>query len=223
MEQHLIDKHEFTAPQLPVLLDICERPADLEEMNDCPLCLERLTLSSLQSHLASHLEDLALFVLPVDIDDQSKNSSSDKVEPHQHELSQHDIDDLSSLGTFSGVESDNAPLVQDEREFARLFEKDESLLPDSVQGWLKTGVSGPNESDEGYPNQGMQAAAQFNSTQQQPAQQQHTASQRSVAQTTSYWSVTETQEFPKLLAHFGTDWQEIANHMTSKTHIMVRP
>jgi hypothetical protein len=39
--------------------------------------------------------------------------------------------------------------------------------------------------------------------------------------TSSYWSVPEQNDFPALLRHFGTDWQGIARHMTSKTHIMV--
>jgi len=40
-------------------------------------------------------------------------------------------------------------------------------------------------------------------------------------QTSSYWSVPEQTEFPALLRYFGTDWNGIARHMTSKTHIMV--
>ncbi|KAI9706097.1 MAG: hypothetical protein M1836_005503 [Candelina mexicana] len=39
---------------------------------------------------------------------------------------------------------------------------------------------------------------------------------------TSYWSVAEQQDFPKLVAHFGTSWTEIASWMPAKTHIMVR-
>jgi len=44
---------------------------------------------------------------------------------------------------------------------------------------------------------------------------------RNVPQTSSYWSVPEVNDFPALLRHFGTDWQGIAKHMTTKTHIMV--
>jgi hypothetical protein len=44
---------------------------------------------------------------------------------------------------------------------------------------------------------------------------------RSTPQTSSYWSVPETTDFPVLLRHFGTDWHAIAKFMTSKTHIMV--
>ncbi|EHL03015.1 putative Nuclear receptor corepressor 1 [Glarea lozoyensis 74030] len=44
---------------------------------------------------------------------------------------------------------------------------------------------------------------------------------RNIQQTSSYWSVPEQNDFPALLRHFGSDWQGIAKHMTSKTHIMV--
>jgi hypothetical protein len=44
---------------------------------------------------------------------------------------------------------------------------------------------------------------------------------RNTPQTSSYWSVPETTDFPALLKHFGTDWHGIAKFMTSKTHIMV--
>lgn len=38
----------------------------------------------------------------------------------------------------------------------------------------------------------------------------------------SYWTVPELSNFPTLLRRFGTDWQGIANHMTTKSHIMVK-
>ncbi|KAI9807619.1 MAG: hypothetical protein M1825_005559 [Sarcosagium campestre] len=47
-------------------------------------------------------------------------------------------------------------------------------------------------------------------------------SQKPASTTSSYWSVPETSDFPKLLDHFGTDWQAIALHMSSKTSIMVK-
>ncbi len=57
------------------------------------------------------------------------------------------------------------------------------------------------------------------SQQQQQIQQQR--QQSKAAATSSYWSVPDQQVFPKLIAHFGTDWNGIANWMTTKTHIMV--
>jgi serine/arginine repetitive matrix protein 2 len=38
----------------------------------------------------------------------------------------------------------------------------------------------------------------------------------------SYWSVSELQDFDKNVAHFGTDWIAIANHMGTKTHTMIK-
>ena len=39
--------------------------------------------------------------------------------------------------------------------------------------------------------------------------------------TSSYWSVPEVTLFKDLLAHFGSDWQQIANHLKTKTPVMV--
>lgn len=38
----------------------------------------------------------------------------------------------------------------------------------------------------------------------------------------SYWSVPEMADFPALLGSFGSDWAAIANHMRTKTTVMVR-
>ncbi|EDU40531.1 Retinal domain containing protein [Pyrenophora tritici-repentis] len=38
----------------------------------------------------------------------------------------------------------------------------------------------------------------------------------------SYWSVSELQDFDKNVAHFGTDWIATANHMGTKTHTMIK-
>lgn len=48
------------------------------------------------------------------------------------------------------------------------------------------------------------------------------STQKTVQQTSSYWSVPEQDVFSALLGHFGTNWHGIAKHMTTKTHIMVK-
>jgi hypothetical protein len=45
---------------------------------------------------------------------------------------------------------------------------------------------------------------------------------RTQQQASSYWSVSETNDFPSLLRSFGTDWHSIAAHMQTKTAVMVR-
>ncbi|MDA4131799.1 MAG: SANT/Myb-like DNA-binding domain-containing protein, partial [Thaumarchaeota archaeon] len=44
---------------------------------------------------------------------------------------------------------------------------------------------------------------------------------RTPQQASSYWSVSESNDFPALLKSFGTDWNSIANHMQTKTAVMV--
>ena len=44
---------------------------------------------------------------------------------------------------------------------------------------------------------------------------------RTPQQASSYWSVSESNDFPNLLRSFGTDWSAIANHMGTKTQVMV--
>lgn len=50
---------------------------------------------------------------------------------------------------------------------------------------------------------------------------QPSSERRAPSQASSYWSVSEITEFPALLRAFGTDWGAIANHMGSKTPVMV--
>ncbi|OBT69959.1 hypothetical protein VE03_00652 [Pseudogymnoascus sp. 23342-1-I1] len=62
------------------MVDICERPMDDDEDADCPICLATLSFSALRTHLATHLEELALFVLPCHMEDRSQDAGFDKVE-----------------------------------------------------------------------------------------------------------------------------------------------
>lgn len=59
------------------------------------------------------------------------------------------------------------------------------------------------------------AMTTFNLSQPQPERKAPT-------QASSYWSVSESNDFPGLLRAFGSDWTAIAAHMGSKTAVMVR-
>ncbi|KAG4294160.1 hypothetical protein FPRO06_00745 [Fusarium proliferatum] len=51
----------------------------------------------------------------------------------------------------------------------------------------------------------------------------HPPSERKApTQASSYWSVSESNDFPLLLRSFGSDWTGIAAHMGSKTAVMVK-
>lgn len=56
---------------------------------------------------------------------------------------------------------------------------------------------------------------------QQQQQQLNPETHSRAQQTSSYWSVPEQQDFKKLVAHYGTDWQQISQTLKNKTHIMV--
>jgi hypothetical protein len=111
MAQHIREKHSetFTETKLPALLDICERAEDPNEPTECPLCPDTLSLSRLQSHLALHLEDLSLFVLPVDVDDTKKEGDVGQKESHDDGSNKAiynravDLDDLPSLSSMSAA------------------------------------------------------------------------------------------------------------------------
>lgn len=48
-----------------------------------------------------------------------------------------------------------------------------------------------------------------------------TPERKAPTQASSYWSVSESNDFPHLLRAFGSDWTAIAAHMGSKTAVMV--
>lgn len=63
------------------------------------------------------------------------------------------------------------------------------------------------------------ALTTFNLQPLQPLQTQ--GERKAPTQASSYWSVSESNDFPLLLRSFGSDWTAIAAHMGSKTAVMV--
>jgi hypothetical protein len=139
MRHHMEEQHAgtFNDLQLPVLLDMCERPADPNEKTDCPLCPTTLPVSIVQDHIALHLEELSLFVLPLNTDDTGAEGNSDKVEMIQSEPNRLEFDDLSSLGSFSDAGVDVEPRLQNPRAFASLLQNDKSTpeIGGQVKNW----------------------------------------------------------------------------------------
>ncbi|UPK97931.1 hypothetical protein LCI18_008866 [Fusarium solani-melongenae] len=68
MSAHVQEHYgEFiSAAQLGVILDLCNQQVDgmNGEKDECLVCGEKLLFLALQRHLATHMEDMALFVLP---------------------------------------------------------------------------------------------------------------------------------------------------------------
>jgi serine/arginine repetitive matrix protein 2 len=69
-----------------------------------------------------------------------------------------------------------------------------------------------------YPSKSEMLMTAAPATVERPRSHSNTAQRQGAS---SYWSVTEEQDFKACLAYFGTDFQSIANHMGSKTQTMV--
>ncbi|CAD0113469.1 unnamed protein product [Aureobasidium uvarum] len=71
MVQHLLVEHpsHMNERQLSTYADMCERDMDDKQSDACLICSEKMPLSRLYEHLATHMEEIALFVLPMDPDD----------------------------------------------------------------------------------------------------------------------------------------------------------
>jgi hypothetical protein len=75
MIQHLTTQHLsiVNERQISTYADMCEREIDDTELNACLICSEKMSLSRLRDHLATHMEEIALFVLPLIADDEQGN------------------------------------------------------------------------------------------------------------------------------------------------------
>ena len=137
LEQHMREQHPDTTieAELSILLDMSERPAVPEEIDECPLCPENLTLLGLRSHVAAHLEDLALFILP-DNGVGAEDANSDSAERSgSRQSSRHsNLSNLSNLSTSEDVKKPD----QSSADFMRLFTTDSSVfqVDSSLKNWV---------------------------------------------------------------------------------------
>ncbi|KAG9513523.1 hypothetical protein KCV07_g8721, partial [Aureobasidium melanogenum] len=71
MVQHLLRGHSNVLDDHQILTyaDMCERDMNDSRKDACLICSEEMSLSQLYEHLATHMEEIAFFVLPVGPDD----------------------------------------------------------------------------------------------------------------------------------------------------------
>ncbi|KAF2015912.1 hypothetical protein BU24DRAFT_422223 [Aaosphaeria arxii CBS 175.79] len=135
--RHVVDRHSvIAAEQLPVLIDISERPLDGLDIVSCPLCPEKRRLMLLEPHIAEHLESIALFALSRDVEE-------DGGEDAQHvnsDWSSSTIDDPIELSVKGDdddgenhdqhINSDvNVPIVFDPIDSKEQKDEDHSIDP----------------------------------------------------------------------------------------------
>lgn len=84
LASHAHQKHSVpdTGRQLQALLEISERPIDEAQVEMCPFCYGKMSLKRLLSHMAEHMEQLALFSLPLadKEDEEAKSIRTDKIQ-----------------------------------------------------------------------------------------------------------------------------------------------
>ncbi|KAK4164375.1 hypothetical protein QBC43DRAFT_300476 [Cladorrhinum sp. PSN259] len=78
MALHVRSIHEQLSDyrQLSAVLQVSEAPIDGGQEESCPFCKTQLPLSALMGHIAGHLEQLALFALPLGNEDTPASPSS---------------------------------------------------------------------------------------------------------------------------------------------------
>ena len=147
LKEHMLDRHSgtFAESQLPILIDMCGRPADPDERASCPLCGVEQTLRALRTHVASHLEDLALFVLPLETDDYETDANSHQAEVPREKDNRLDEDEISTLGSFKKDEDVQLP-DQDPKAFETALKNKEEYLQPEVGDWLNN-----NDGDYSLP------------------------------------------------------------------------
>lgn len=129
---------ESTSPsQLNVILEISERQVDvLADKEQCLICGDELTLSALQAHLGTHMEDIALFVLPAM--DEEEESGGSKVSVWVARLeSRGSADDVKSdTGSFDfPISEDPGGYLQNPTEFAKILAGEEIGYDAKISSW----------------------------------------------------------------------------------------
>ncbi|KAI0010163.1 hypothetical protein F4779DRAFT_579009 [Xylariaceae sp. FL0662B] len=127
MAAHLRQVHSpsGTERQLLLLLEMSERPMDEAQIELCPFCLATMSLKRLLVHIAEHMEQLALFSLPLAAGETGEAASNAVLERQSRSTS---IGDLSSL-RFRSASSEIS-----ERITARDNKKDKAI-PEIKQLW----------------------------------------------------------------------------------------
>ncbi|KAI3318819.1 hypothetical protein HD806DRAFT_511072 [Xylariaceae sp. AK1471] len=80
MSTHLQEHYGDSIPsaQMDIILDLCNRQVDPSDKNTeaCILCREDISLSAWHDHVAAHMENLSLFVLPAPENDEEETEGS---------------------------------------------------------------------------------------------------------------------------------------------------
>lgn len=111
MVQRLLVAHSSIVEerQVSTYADMCEREMNDTRIDACLICSEEMSLFRLYEHLATHMEEIALFVLPVDADDVEEDPKRENVAENMKEANIGAVgEELEEKG--SEMDTDVAPL-----------------------------------------------------------------------------------------------------------------
>ncbi|OQE89740.1 hypothetical protein PENNAL_c0013G04005 [Penicillium nalgiovense] len=141
LSTHLREHYKESIPpaQLSLILDLCDHQVDVSctsEKDTCLVCGEELQLSALQGHLAAHMEDIALFVLPNADEEEETGGSRASLK----------VAKLESKGTNSGTDSEASSLAfstagdygQTPADFSMLLTGEEAGYTSKFSSWRTT-------------------------------------------------------------------------------------
>jgi len=125
MVDHLRHKHSgsWTHSQLNVVLEVCEAPLDEARIVACPMCPNELYLSRLLTHLAKHMEEISLFVLP-------------SVSEGEEDVGSHAIRGSRTMSLPFSIPDSTERSTGYERSFEELIASKELDSLAKVAGWI---------------------------------------------------------------------------------------
>ncbi|RMJ14895.1 hypothetical protein CDV36_005439 [Fusarium kuroshium] len=140
MSAHIQEHYgeSISQAQLSVILDLCDQQDDgmNGEKDECLVCGEELSFLALQRHLATHMEDMALFILPNTQEGQDMGGTNDSVQAEQLKSRGKPSDSMtetSSLG-FSAA-GDHG---QTSADFSKLLTSEEAGYGSKFTHWNVT-------------------------------------------------------------------------------------
>lgn len=138
MSEHLATAHgdAFTTTQIPIATSLCDRPEEEMSQQKCVLCSEEMSLVALQAHLATHMEDLSLFVLPLKVVEEEE--ISDGASNHVAAEPKHSRGSNTSIIVFEEKPVDLEDTRQNLQSIHELVNVEESTYMDKVALWADT-------------------------------------------------------------------------------------
>ncbi|OAA58663.1 Homeodomain-like protein [Cordyceps fumosorosea ARSEF 2679] len=248
LQAHLCATHgqEMSGAKLASLESLSGRVDIGKPRENCPLCASFWckSVQQYEEHVGRHLEDLALFALPSTGDDNGSEGSEaeensragsddDALAEFSFQVgvgmeliswrhSDADWSEGSDAKKNSGAASDNGIPAEDVEDF-QSWQLREDFFAEMVLGEKSKQVQCSTESTPEEEQEASSGTAANESRRTRgvdataPASNSNAASHASAC-----WSVSESNDFPLLLASFGSDWNAISHHMRSKTAVMAK-